>query len=235
MYKTFINYKEEFNFYSNLLLKDQCRSVVELGCGTANLAGDFVKHGFTYTGIDLSQEMLGIARRNNPTGRFLQGDMRNFVLPEKSESCIITGRSTSYLITNKDVHDTLSNINNNLHSSGIICFDCIDANKFIPQIRKGESVVHKAAAGAKKFHRESFWDINLSESWAFDWLSVYYEEAHDGGLTKIGEDQSTIRAFCKDDMNLFLELTGFELKEIIDRPSYAFDTFVVVAKKVKGK
>ena len=34
MYKTFINYKEELDFYSSILIKYNCTSVLEIGCGT---------------------------------------------------------------------------------------------------------------------------------------------------------------------------------------------------------
>ena len=85
----------------------------------------------------------------------------------------------------------------------------------------------------KNYIANSFWSINFSQSWTFDWLSVYYKEDDNGNLIKIGEDNSTIRAFSKDEISLFLQLTGFEVKEIIPRSSYAFDTLVVVAEKIK--
>ncbi|CAN5687683.1 hypothetical protein BH10BAC2_BH10BAC2_04000 [soil metagenome] len=233
MYQSFINYEDEYNFYSAILLKHHCNAVLEIGCGTGNLASRFIDGGFTYTGIDLSDDMLNIAEKNNPQYSFIKADMRDFKLKLKVSSAIITGRTISYLITNKDVYDAFISINKNLTTNGIICFDCIDANKFIPLIKDGEKIVHKATVNNKKFHRDSFWKVNFSQSWAFDWLSVYYQEEDNGNLVKIGEDNSTIRAFSKDEIGLLLQLTGFTVKEIIDRPSYAFDTFVVVAKKIK--
>lgn len=62
------------------------------------------------------------------------------------------------------------------------------------------------------FCRDCFWSIHFGQSWAFDWLSVCYKEDDNGNLIKIWEDNSTIRAFSKDD---------------------AFDTFVFVAEKIK--
>ena len=230
MYKTFINYEEEFTLYKQLLTKYNCQSVVEIGCGTGNLAARFNENGFDYTGMDISGEMLAIAKNNNSGCTFLQAAMQDFILPQQVQSAIITGRTISYLLTNKDVSDSMAAINKNLQASGILCFDCIDASKFIPQIKK-ESVLHKAAAGDRKFQRESFWSVNLSYSWTFDWRSVFFEELQDGSLLNIGEDNSTIRAFTKDEIILFLQLGGFSIKEIFPRASYAFDTFVVVAEK----
>ena len=230
MYKTFINYEEEFELYKQLLVKYNCTSVAEIGCGTGNLAGRFNKNNFDYTGMDISGDMLAIAKKNNPGCTFLQAGMQNFILSQQMQSVIITGRTISYLLSNQDVSDTITAIHKNLKSPGMLYFDFIDASKFIPQIKK-EGIIHKAAAGEKKYQRESFWSVNLSHSGAFDWLSVFYDEQPDGSLIKIGEDNSTLRAFTKDEIILFLQLAGFAVKEIISRATYAFDTFVVVAEK----
>ncbi len=231
MYKTFINYEEEFYLYHQLLKKYNCNSLVEIGCGTGNLAQRFVESGFEYTGLDISDDMLTIAKNNNPAICFLKSGMQDFVLAQKISSAIITGRTISYLLTNEEVTNTLTAIFDNLKDPGIVCFDFIDANRFIPQTGKGK-VTHRATVEQKKFCRESFWTPNLIQCWAFDWLSVFYEEQADGSLAKIGEDNSTIRAFTRDDITLFLQLAGFSIKEIIERKTYAFDTFVVIAQKI---
>lgn len=231
MYQTFINYQEEFDFYSAILTRYRCRSILELGCGTGNLARRFIEKGFSYTGLDLSDDMLRLAKKNNPQGYFVKGDMTHFELPSRFDAVILTGRTSSYLVTNKNFYDALTAINKALHPGGITCFDYIDANKFIPLIAKDGIMVHNASAGNKLFHRLSNWNINFSQSWTIDWHSVYYEKTETGTPVKIGEDQSTIRAFCKDEVTLLLQLTGFKPKETIPRPTYAFDTFVTVAQK----
>jgi SAM-dependent methyltransferase len=229
MYRTFINYDDEFQVYGEILKTNQCTEVLEIGCGTGNLANKFMENGFRYCGLDLSDEMLVIARKNYPLGEFVKGDVRSLLLHRKFQSAIITGRTISYLLSNKDVYDSFASIAQHLKPKGILCFDFIDANRFIPQIKEGERIVHRASFDGKTFLRESFWKINFRQSWAFDWRSVYYED-HNGELKMIGEDNSTIRAFTKDEIVLFLQLSGFEAQEMQDRPSYAFDTFVVTAK-----
>jgi SAM-dependent methyltransferase len=232
MYQSFINYDKEFDFYSGLLRKYNCTSVLEIGCGTGNLASRFIKTDMKYTGLDMSEEMLAIAKKNNPHCQFMPGDMRNFQLPERNDAAIITGRTISYLVPNEDVFTAFASIHKNLKAQGIICFDCIDAAKFIPLIKPEEKIIHKAAFNNKKYHRESYWSVNDGQKGVFDWASFYYEEDDSGQLLKIGEDHSAIRAFYKEDITGFLQNTGFAVKEIIERPSYAFDTFVIVAEKV---
>jgi SAM-dependent methyltransferase len=232
MYQSFINYDEEFAFYSQILLKYKCNSLIEIGCGTGHLAGRFNENHFVYTGLDMSAEMLSIAKKNHPRCKFIQGDMRNFILGNKTSAAIITGRTISYLLSNQDVSDALKAINANLVPGGIVCFDFINAHTFIPAIQEDKKIVHQANCKGKYYQRDSFWKINLLYNWGFDWHATYYEEKENGDLLKIGEDNSTIRTFTKGDMVLFLELSGFKIKEINTRPSYAFDTFVVVAEKI---
>lgn len=231
MYQTFINYDDEFSFYSGLVRDYQCQSVLEAGCGTGRLAPGFAAVKVDYTGMDLSEAMLTLARRNNSGTDFIKGDMRNFRMLKPTQSCIITGRSISYLVSDADVRDTFHAMYVNLSKPGLLCFDSIDAFSFLPSIEKGRSVIHHAVVGGKRYERQSFWKINSVQPGAFDWESIFYEEQADGSLTKIGEDQSTIRAFKKNEMENFLEDAGFKVDEIIPRPSYAFETFVIVARK----
>ena len=83
------------------------------------------------------------------------------------------------------------------------------------------------------FQRESYWSVNENENQngIFNWASVYFEKSKKEALQKIGEDNSTIRSFTKEEMCLFLERCNFTVQEIEDRISYAFDTFVIVAQK----
>jgi SAM-dependent methyltransferase len=114
MYQTFVNCEEEFAFCSSLLKKYLCESVVEAGCGNSNLAHRFADGHFNYVGMDLSDDMLDIAKENNPHTDFIKGDMRNFDLPGPMQPCIITGRSISYLLSDDDLRDAFQSIHKNL-------------------------------------------------------------------------------------------------------------------------
>jgi SAM-dependent methyltransferase len=231
MYQSFINYEDEYEFYRDILVSYNGKSVVEIGCGSGNLANRFSKNGFEYIGMDLSEDMLTLAKTNNPNAVFVKEDMRNFNLQKKLDACVITGRTISYLLTNNDVVDTFKAIHNNLKMDGIVSFDCIDANKFIPQIDSTKKIVHKANFKNKQYQRDSIWKVNLDNGFCFDWESIYYERTAHEELIEVGKDNSTIRTFTTDEMVLFLTITGFNVLEIIERPSYAFDTFVIVAQK----
>lgn len=231
MYRSFINYDEEYIFYSTKLKKYNCRSVAELGCGTGNLAEKLIADGFDYTGLDLSKSMLAIAAKKFPSGKFKEADMRNFDLPEKQDGCFFAGRTSAYLTGDGDMEEALTAIHKNLAQNGIVCFDCIDAAKFIPLIKKGKQVVHTTTYEGRRFHRVSYWTALPNSPGAFNWESVYFEIDEQGRKKEIGNDVSLLRAFTKKEIENALNKSGFKLLEAEDRLSYAFDTFVILAQK----
>lgn len=232
MYQSFNDYEAEYLFYSEILVKYHCKTLVEIGCGSGNLVSHFANAGFDFLGMDLSEEMLFIAKEKSPNAQFIKKDMRDFDLQTKLDAAIITGRTISHLTTNNDVVDCFKSINRSLINEGILCFDCIDATKFMPQVESGKIIIHKASHEGKHYKRESHWSKNLATGFTTDWASVYYEVAANDTLTKLGEDDTVIRSFTKEEITIFLALNGFSVKEIIDKPSYAFDTFVIVAQKI---
>jgi len=54
--------------------------IVDLGCGTGFSAGYFTKNGMNVVGVDLSKNMIKIAKRNYPHIHFFVDDIRNFSL-----------------------------------------------------------------------------------------------------------------------------------------------------------
>lgn len=50
------------------------QTLADLACGTGDLY-EFVLHkGYEYTGIDISEDMLAVAKKNHPQATFLKGD-----------------------------------------------------------------------------------------------------------------------------------------------------------------
>lgn len=76
-------------FYGSQPLAQTNRLVLDLCCGTGQVACYFLERGYQVVGLDLSAAMLQYAQENTQpylaTGqaRFVQGDAANFTLPER--------------------------------------------------------------------------------------------------------------------------------------------------------
>lgn len=231
MYQTFINYKEEYLFYSKILERFHKKSVLEIGSGTGNLAEYFLSNGFDYMGLDKSTEMIAIAKAKVQNCQFIEGDMSNFELSRPVQSMIITGRTISYLIENKEVSNAFSSMNENLVEKGILCFDFIDANKFIPHIVKEPRLDHQAEYKGEKYLREATWVFRNKCGMDIFWDATYFKEVA-GVMQELGKDSAIARAFTLNEMEIFLEVNKFRILEVTDRATYAFPTKVIVAERV---
>ncbi|MBB6673942.1 class I SAM-dependent DNA methyltransferase [Cohnella nanjingensis] len=114
------------------------RTVVDLGCGTGNIAIPMAKSGFRVFGIDLSADMLSVARSKweatpqrgairardeDGSIRWLQQDMRDWELPEPADCVISFCDSLNYLTEPEDIVATLRQTYAGLANGGLFLFD----------------------------------------------------------------------------------------------------------------
>jgi SAM-dependent methyltransferase len=60
--------------------------VLDVGCATGSLCALLRRQGFDPVGIDKNRRVVGAARRKDPNGTYVVGDMRAFKLHRKSTS-----------------------------------------------------------------------------------------------------------------------------------------------------
>ena len=182
----------------------------------------FIANGFDYLGLDLFNEMLEIARLEVKTDKFIQCDMRNVSFQKQFDSVMITGRSISYVIDNKGIIDTLKGIHASLVDNGLFVFGVFEANGIFDNFDNFEQNIEH---GNKKIKRISKLKMNLTTGWTYDWFAKYIID--EGDKTSEFDDLTTLRAFTKDEILLFLKLTGFKVKDLIEEPK----TYTVIAEK----
>lgn len=57
-------------------------SVIDIGCGNGRFVESFKKRGITYTGTDISQELLAQAQKKYPHEHFVQANMEHLPFPD---------------------------------------------------------------------------------------------------------------------------------------------------------
>lgn len=108
--------------------------VIDLGCGSGILAKELSEQGFTVLGIDISKQMLDIARRKAPKATFIQASLFDFPIPSCNIVCAI-GEPFNYVFDDTHDYDILKNlfqhVFNQLQPKGYFIFDLLttDADK----------------------------------------------------------------------------------------------------------
>ena len=64
-----------------------------------------------------------------------------------------------------------------------------------------------------------------------EWTAQYYT-LKNNKKEVIADDFSIVRVFTLNEIQLFLFLNGFEIIQTIDRKTYAYDTYVIVAEQI---
>lgn len=120
------DYAAEARYVHDLVQRHHpaARTMLDLGCGTGRHAQLLGAHGYTLTGVDLSEEMLRTARASNPGLSFIQGDVRSVRLGKTFDVVASLFHVMSYQTTNADLRAALDTVREHLAPGGLFVFDC---------------------------------------------------------------------------------------------------------------
>lgn len=191
--------------------------VLDLGCGAGNLTSIMSDRGYDMIGVDISEEMLNIAKTEN--GResilYLCQDMREFELYGTVDVIYSSLDCINYITEKRDLKKVFSLCDNYLNPGGIMIFD-LNTEKYFKEVLNGKSHV---------FEEEGVylvWQSEYANKKCDFYLDMFYEEG--GKYTRFFEEQ-TERVYEKEDIKNALRGTKLSLEGI-----YKNNTF----KKANG-
>jgi len=124
------DYEKECDFLERIFEKyssKKIHSVIDIGCGTGSHDLALDKRGYAVVGIDLSSEMVEIAKekiKNKKTQlEFFQGDARRFDLGKKFDAAISMVAVLSYQITNEEIISSFKRARCHLDAGSLFIFD----------------------------------------------------------------------------------------------------------------
>lgn len=130
-YNAYIDYYEAI--FKNLNI--QPKLILDIACGTGNITVPMSARGYDMIGLDLSEEMLGIAvekaKKYNQNILFLQQDMTEFELYGTVDAMICSLDGINYLTEDGQAEKMFSLLNYYLNPGGILIFDINTEYKFL--------------------------------------------------------------------------------------------------------
>lgn len=82
-------------------------TILDVGCGTGQVAAQLVNRGFRVFGVDESAAMLKFARINAPGASFSQTDARKVRMDPPAHASISTFEAVNHMLEPKDVEEAL--------------------------------------------------------------------------------------------------------------------------------
>lgn len=191
---------EAFTQIINEYKKTTNNSLLDVCCGTGKHAGLLREKGFDVTGLDLSDEMLSVARKNNPGIVFVQGDMKTFQLDKRFGTILCFFNSMLYNRDAKQLDAALSNFFKHVEPGGILVFDAVD-KKVVENDKRGE---YRYQGSDHQIVFKPLWKLNPQKNV----LDLFIDFEVDGNTF---HDHHVMGAFSLKEPKAHCQKAGFEV------------------------
>jgi SAM-dependent methyltransferase len=170
-------------YVRNLLETHQpsARRVLELACGTGAIL-EQLDPRYELTGLDLSQEMLEVARQKVPQARLFCDDMTRFDLGERFDVVLCVFDSLNHLVSFEDWEAVFDRAREHLLDGGIFVFD-VNTERKLASFAEGPPWV-------QWFGEDSLLliDVRDGEDGIYDWKLRVFEHARGSSYRLHAED-----------------------------------------------
>ncbi len=126
--------------------------ILDLCCGTGQLAAVLSERGCVITGIDGSAQMLRWARKNAPSSTFILGDARSFSVTKKLDAVTCVFDSLNHIMSIEDLTSVFKSVRSAVADGGLFLFDFTTEASFLAHIDGVYGVVEDDHVFVHKSH-----------------------------------------------------------------------------------
>lgn len=194
----------------SLVLKDvpAAGHILDLCCGTGQLAADLTTRGFRVTGVDGSGEMLRFATENAPEAEFVLSDARSFDLPPTFHGAVSQFGSLNHVMELRDLQTVFEKVHASLLPDGRFLLDLNTEEGFLARWT-GSSIGHAEQDHA--FIAGGIYDPE-SKIGRFSVTMFFLRE----GEWRRSNVVLTERVYAEDEVRRALEAAGFQTVQTFD-------------------
>ena len=185
-------------------------AILDLCCGTGQLASVLTERGYKVAGVDGSKQMLKYARINAPQATFYVSDARHFKLPADFAIAFSTFDSLNHLLSLYDLEKVFRNVYRQLETGGVFVFDMNLESGFQSRWVGPFNIWSKNSVVVT----ESKYDE--SEKLATANISIFAQNEEDKSLWRRNDVALTQRAYTVDEIVKTLARAGFAEIEVFD-------------------
>ena len=205
-----IPYKEWGDYFLGLLKEVGIEEgiILELGCGTGTFTTLLAEAGYEMIGVDLSEEMLGMAMdkqvERGTDILYLHQDMRELDLYGTVRAVVSVCDTMNYLLEKEDLKKVFSLVNNYLDPGGLFIFD-------LNTIYKYEKILGNCVIGENREERSLLWEnVYDQEKRINEYNLTIYEKVQGGDLYERMEEIHYQKAYPVEEIIRLLEESGLK-------------------------
>jgi len=226
------DYVEETEFFSRIVTEKsdvEIRTLLHLGCGGGRNDYTFKKH-FDVTGVDISEEMLRLAKELNPESSYIRGDMRSVRL-ERTFDFVAALDSINYMKNEEELSQLFRTAYEHLNPGGIFLTFVEESCERFKQNRTISST--HSHGGVQITFVENSYDPNPDDN-HFEMTFIYLVRKK--GNLEIFTDSHIWGLFTMDTWHRLLEKTGFDIQELkFEHSTFLEDEFLPMFVCLKPK
>lgn len=205
-----IPYDKWADYIDNILKRHGTTNglVLELGCGTGTMTRKMAAKGYDMIGIDLSEEMLSIARQRS-SGKedgilYLCQDMRAFELYGTVAAVFCVCDSINYMLSSDDLSKVFQLVANYLDPGGLFIFD-MDTEYLYEEILGDNASIMNDEAGSV------IWENNFYSEDMINEVNLTLFLKQENSLYRKHEETHVRRAYDVDTIKRLLEGAGLDM------------------------
>ena len=211
-----VDYKEWADYYFKIFQRYGLNPKLglDLGCGTGNLTLELANRGIEMTGVDLSEDMLMVAREKSEglDILYLNQDMTEFELYGTVDFIVSSLDCVNYITDKRDLLKVMKLVNNYLDPGGLFIFD-INTRYKLESIIGDNTFILENDDCFCSWQNEYDKKRKLSDFY----LTFFLKDGE--GYTRFDE-QHTQRAYEIEEIKALIESSGMRLLKVYHDRSF---------------
>jgi len=187
--------------------KPELKILLEVACGTWEVARELINKKYRVTGLDINEKMLKKAEKNLDKKKLVLADMTNFDLWKTFDWVLCNYNSICHLLKWDDWQNFFKMTNNHLELGGLFVFDINTVHEF-------ENITRDFAQ-FYNFEDDTVCLEMIKEEWIFKWLVKIFKKNNDLKYDLI-EEVVKENSFPINKIKKELKEKWFKILEMVD-------------------
>lgn len=216
-------FTKNVEFIAKTLKEHDCKTVLELGCGSGLYLLQLKDQGFDIEGLDISKEMLEELFKLNPQATTHLTDMSTFNLGKKYDAIICLTSSLVLLPNMKKIEETFKRAQEHLNPEGILILENPDHDVEIKESNHSQEIEHFNLDDG--FIDIVFRQHKVKNKWVEEWFGfgfknndpIEFKERFEELIVPSTKISTSLKKYFIIEKSMALEQETYSLKENLER------------------